>query len=233
MVGVRAGTDTVGFVPPQERLYAGGATSVRGFQQNELGSVVYVTAPAQRDTLGPRLIDTTFVRMEGADSLFRLTSNGNTGIDRTVPLGGNSLLVLNFDYRIRDPLFFPNRLQYTFFLDAGAVGTRTAGDLGLGLDKLLWTPGVGIRMLTAIGPVQVNVGYNAYDREAGPLYFNPNVSTLVCVSPNNGWELKREPTPDDETRLVPFFTPKCGDIDPRPRKGLQRLTFTFSIGSDF
>ncbi len=32
-------------VPPQERLYAGGPTTVRGFRQNELGPVAYVVSP--------------------------------------------------------------------------------------------------------------------------------------------------------------------------------------------
>ncbi|MEP6905073.1 MAG: POTRA domain-containing protein, partial [Gemmatimonadales bacterium] len=31
-----------GFIPPQERLYAGGPTTVRGFSQNELGSAIYI-----------------------------------------------------------------------------------------------------------------------------------------------------------------------------------------------
>ncbi|MEO6878020.1 MAG: POTRA domain-containing protein, partial [Gemmatimonadaceae bacterium] len=40
---LRLGAIGGGKLPPQqERLYAGGATSVRGFQQNELGSVVYL-----------------------------------------------------------------------------------------------------------------------------------------------------------------------------------------------
>ena len=39
-------SDTLLFVPPQERLYAGGPTSVRGFQQNELGDLVYTIARA-------------------------------------------------------------------------------------------------------------------------------------------------------------------------------------------
>lgn len=237
VVGRRTATDSVGFVPPQERLYAGGATSVRGFQQNELGSVVYATAPVQRDTAGPRSIDTLVVAIAGADTTFRMVANERTGIDRTVPLGGNSLLVMNLDYRISDPFFFPNRLQYTVFVDAGAVGTRTASDLGVGLGQLKWTPGVGLRMLTPIGPLQVNVGYNRYPREEGPLYYNPNVSTLNCISPLNTWELMRAGTPEDRTRLVlrnADAPPPCPAFRPPPRnRFLQKLTFTFSIGSDF
>ena len=33
---------TNAFIPPQERLYAGGPTTVRGFSQNELGSLIYI-----------------------------------------------------------------------------------------------------------------------------------------------------------------------------------------------
>ena len=40
---VRGGAISLGnLLPPQERLYAGGANSVRGFQQNELGPIVYL-----------------------------------------------------------------------------------------------------------------------------------------------------------------------------------------------
>ena len=39
--GRTLGSET-GFIPPQERLYAGGPTSVRGFSQNELGSAIYI-----------------------------------------------------------------------------------------------------------------------------------------------------------------------------------------------
>lgn len=230
VVGRRTATDSVGFVPPQERLYAGGATSVRGFQQNELGRVVYITAPLQRDTVPA--IDTVAVGTSGPETIYRLSARpGQFGVDRTVPLGGNSLAVLNIDFRIRDPFLFPDLLQYTFFLDAGAVGTRTASDLGIGLDKLRWTPGVGVRMLTFVGPVQVNVGYNGYKREAGPLYYNPNVQTLNCVTPGNTIDLRLS----GDGKLVPASTTpqSCPNFSPPERTGLRRLTFTFSIGSDF
>ena len=230
VVGRRTATDSVGFVPPQERLYAGGATSVRGFQQNELGRVVYITAPLQRDTVPA--IDTVTVGTSGTETIYRLSARpGQFGVDRTVPLGGNSLAVLNIDFRIRDPFLFPDLLQYTLFLDAGAVGTRTATDLGIGLDKLKWTPGIGVRMITLIGPVQVNVGYNGYKREAGPLYYNPNVQTLNCVTPGNTIDLRLS----GEGKLVPASTTPqaCPNFSPPERTGLRRLTFTFSIGSDF
>ncbi|HEU4720169.1 MAG TPA: POTRA domain-containing protein, partial [Gemmatimonadaceae bacterium] len=45
--------DTVGFVPPEERLYAGGAASVRGFQQNELGDLIYIAEDTARMVEGP------------------------------------------------------------------------------------------------------------------------------------------------------------------------------------
>jgi hypothetical protein len=141
--------------------------------------------------------------------------------------------VLNLDYRIRDPFLFPDRLQYTLFLDAGAVGTRTAEDIGIGFTQLKWTPGLGVRMLTLIGPVQVNVGYNGYDRERGPLYFNPNVTTLNCVTPGNTIDLRRSSTPGDDS-LVPVSAQACPAFSPPPRnRFLQKLTFTFSIGPDF
>lgn len=230
VAGRRTAADSVGFVPPQERLYAGGATSVRGFQQNELGRVVYITAPLQRDTIPA--IDTLPVGVSGTETIYRLSARaGQFGVDRTVPLGGNSLAVMNFDFRIRDPFLFPDLLQYTLFLDAGAVGTRTATDLGIGLDQLKWTPGVGIRMITLIGPVQMNVGYNGYKREAGPLYYNPNVQTLNCVTPGNTIDLRLSA---GGTLVPASATPQaCPNFAPPERTGLRRLTFTFSIGSDF
>ena len=235
VVGHKTSGSTVGFVPPQERLYAGGATSVRGFQQNELGALVYITAAVRRDTV--HAIDTTVVSVAGTDTTFRMTARpGFFGFDRTVPLGGNSLVVLNLDLRIRDPFLFPDRLQYTVFLDAGDVGTQAAGQTGSGLGPLKLTPGLGVRLLTLIGPVQVNVGYNGYEREVGPLYLNPNVSTLSCVSPNNQWDLRRE-EPNVSTRLVPRdprSLPPCPNVAPPERnRFLQKLTFTFSIGPDF
>ncbi|HJQ21467.1 MAG TPA: POTRA domain-containing protein, partial [Gemmatimonadaceae bacterium] len=82
-----------GFIPPQERLYAGGPTSIRGFQQNELGSLVYIARDA---------VDTTVTTVGGETIYhFEVDSTASPGLDRSVPLGGNSLVVANVEYRIR------------------------------------------------------------------------------------------------------------------------------------
>lgn len=223
-------SDTGGFVPPQERLYAGGPTSVRGFQQNELGSVVYI---ADRVASSNRvIIDSTFVPGGPPDSTTWMYEHNDptAGPNRTVPLGGNSLVVTNIEYRIRDPFLFPNALQYTFFLDGGDVWTRSLRGFAM-----KWTPGIGIRALTPVGPVQVNVGYNRYNRERGAIYYNPNVFTLACASPGNRIQYRRLDDVNDNGPLDQVDEAECDRSYDPPKRDYwyQRLTFTFSIGPDF
>jgi outer membrane protein assembly factor BamA len=216
-------SDPGGFIPPQERLYAGGPTSVRGFQQNELGSLVYIARGSDVDTI---VVQETPTPAGGLDTTFRFQVRNTPNPDRAVPLGGNSLVVANFEYRIRDPFLFPDLVQYALFVDGGDVWTR-----GLRARSLKWTPGVGIRALTPVGPVQINVGYNRYEREQGAIYYNPDVTTLLCVSPGNTLTYRRGPS----GRLQPDTDDACdGTFTPPPRtRTLQKLTFTFSIGTDF
>ena len=91
-----------------------------------------------------------------------------------------------------------------------------------------WTPGVGVRASTPIGPVQVNIAQNVANREAGAMFFNPNVSTLACATPGNTISYTR-----DAGQYVQVGSAGCPSYVPPKRTGFQRLTFTFSIGSDF
>jgi outer membrane protein assembly factor BamA len=203
------------FVPPQERLYAGGATSVRGFQQNELGSLVYIARdPPQEST-----VDGTTVLQDTSGRVLR-----------RVPVGGNSLVVGNLDYRFRTP-FLPDLLQFSVFADAGEVWNRGEVTRGFGFERLRWTPGIGMRVFSPVGPVQVNVAYNPYPQPNGPLYydapFDPGTGTapLYCVTPGN-----RLPVTGGSQAVGicdATFAP-----DP-PGNFFRRLTFTFSIGPDF
>ena len=207
---VSSGTD---FIPPQERLYAGGPTSVRGFQQNELGQVVYIARTREV------AIDTTFPIP--SDTLYHFEASTNSNPERTVPLGGNSLLVANVEFRTRIPFLLPDLLQFTGFVDGGDVWSRG------GTFQMKWTPGIGVRASTPIGPVQVNIAQNRPLRENGPLFYNPDVSALACATPGNALTYRRV-----AGELVQANTGGCEDFGPPQRRGFRRLTFTFSIGSD-
>ena len=221
--------DAVGYIPPQERLYAGGAASVRGFQQNELGDLIYISESA-------------FATLPGAtpgSSYLAVTDTAR--VRRVVPVGGNSLIVGNFEARLRSPIY-PELVQFTLFADAGDVWQRDRFTgtphkaSAFWLNDLKWTPGVGVRVFTPVGPFQANVGYNPFARPLGPIYFDqaPNAkgfAPLYCVSPGNTIPAVRNANGDLEQ-------PSSSSCPSSFRPGqstsfFSRLTITFSIGPDF
>jgi outer membrane protein assembly complex protein YaeT len=225
--------DSIGFIPPEERLYAGGATSVRGFQQNQLGALVYVTTSTVIPTLGA-----------GDTAYFALPDTAK-GIQTPIPVGGSSLIVLNFELRARTR-FFPDLLQLVLFADAGDVWNRATvlesqsashSASSLFLNGLKWTPGVGFRLVTPVGPFQMNLGYNPYYQPAGPIYynspFNPETqqAPLYCVTPGNTIPAVKNAQgvyEQDTHRSCP------GTFQPEQKTTLiSHLTLTFSIGPDF
>jgi outer membrane protein assembly factor BamA len=211
------------FIPPQERLYAGGAGSVRGFQQNELGALVYITS--RYDTLS-----------SGGIVTFADTASG-TRPERVVPAGGNSLVVGNLEYRFRNR-WFPTLVQHSFFADVGEVWNRGGWREGLGFEGLKWTPGAGLRVFTPVGPMQMNVAYNPYTRPAGPAYFDAPVdrqtgrAPLYCVSPGNAIPVELDPEGGPARQLGAVACPATY-VPQGSRSFLRRLTFTFSIGPEF
>jgi outer membrane protein insertion porin family/translocation and assembly module TamA len=217
--GRTLGTAT-GFVPPQERLYAGGPTTVRGFAQNELGSAIYIATNAYAE-VPPTPPDTA--------TTVRDTSGNHR---RVVPVGGNALVVANFELRLRSPVL-PSLLQWTVFTDAGEVWNR--GNQ-VGRVKLKVTPGLQLTAFSPVGPIRAAVGYNPYSRPAGPLYYEATREggQLICVSPGN--TLPTQVTRVDGT--VTDITQAPGDcpstFKPAPETGFtSRLTFSFAIGQAF
>jgi outer membrane protein assembly complex protein YaeT len=220
--------DSLGFVPPEERLYAGGATSVRGFQQNELGGLIYIAENKPKTVA--RAGDTVY--FEPADQ----------SVLRRVPVGGNALVVANFELRIRSA-FFPELIQYSLFADAGDVWQRGSPDRrlkasSLWLNALKWTPGVGVRVFTPVGPFQANVGYNPHSAPMGAMYYDQapdregGVAPLYCVSPGN--RLPAVPVPGTTVyKQLSGGSCPATFAPPKSNTFLSRLTFTFSIGPDF
>lgn len=132
------------WVPPEERFYAGGPSTVRGFGRNELGPVVYVA-----DSLRVSGTDTVPVRL------------------RTSPVGSYAVVLANAEVRFPSPVW-TSRLRLAAFVDVGRLWDQ--GDRGLVSGGFRVTPGIGVRAGTPLGPLRVDVAYNDYPRQTGPLY---------------------------------------------------------------
>ncbi|MES3034491.1 MAG: BamA/TamA family outer membrane protein [Gemmatimonadota bacterium] len=221
-------------VPPQERLYAGGPTTVRGFRQNELGPVAYVVNP---DSTQP------FIRRDLGNGTFSYEVNPTVQPFRVVPVGGNTVAVGNVELRLRSP-FLPQLLQWTLFADFGQVWSRGGRDASLRNSTLRTTPGLGARIFSPVGVIRLDLGYNNYPPRSGAAYFNDlpranGTQALLCVSPGNTI-VAREITENDAdgrpvTRVVQDAYAQClGSYAPRRNRGaLGPFTFFFAIGQAF
>lgn len=199
------------FVPPQERLYAGGANSVRGYNQNQLGPIVYVVDSIARSDSAGR-------------TLYRATPTSQ--VERFSPTGGNTLLVGSLELRTPSPVFH-DIAQFAAFVDMGDVWNR-------GREPVRWqdikvTPGLGVRVASPVGPLRLDVGYNGYSRPQGAAYFTGTLQpgqprVLRCVTPDNVFD--RGITPAGGECPATYAPPQQNTL-------LSRLTFHFSIGQAF
>ena len=216
------------FVPQQERLFAGGPTTVRGFRQNELGPAAYipigydtVRANGQRRGSPANAADTVYFR-----------ARTDTVSPRTVPTGGNALVVAMLEARIPSPVFI-DALQFTAFVDAGAVWNRGAPGTTLAFGALRWTPGIGARLRTFFGVLRVDLAYNGYARPAGAAYFDAPLAAggaLFCVSPGNA--LRVTAAADGTVQQASGSCPASFQ-PPRESSFLRRLTPSIAFGQAF
>lgn len=144
------------YVPPANRFYAGGPNDVRGYELNGLGPVNYLI---DNDTA---VVDTT--------------NPGNTpipsGAVRYSPVGGNMLGVGNVEIRLPSPIW-GRHFRWVAFVDAGVLWDRDQNDPAIRV-----TPGVGLRLVTPLGPVRLDVGYNGYGQQTGALYLSQNDAVI-------------------------------------------------------
>ena len=137
----------VDIVHPQKRFYAGGANSVRGFSQS---------------TLGPRVLTTdvdSLLSNKGAgctpQEVMDLTCDASPLPDGAFvarPTGGTRIIEGNLELRF--PL--SSTVQGAVFGDFGQVWAEHDP---VALKDIQITPGVGIRYLSAIGPLRVDLAY--------------------------------------------------------------------------
>lgn len=219
------------FVPPQERLFAGGPTTVRGFRQNELGPAVYI--PTSFDTVNTSGSPVTSI---GPGDTVYFRANPDSVNQRAVPTGGNTLLVGNAELRIVSPIF-PTRLTWTLFADIGELWNRDAGVAGLGFRGVKMTPGVGLRIRTPIGYLRADLAYNPYERSLGAAYYDAPVDpaagrgALFCVSPGNSLPITLQGSPAGPVQAA---GPCPGTFIPSSGRGFfGRWTPSIAIGQAF
>lgn len=176
------------FVPPEQRFYAGGPNSVRGYGRNELGPTGYI------------ITDTTAgngYRVQGRDTVWNTLQHA--------PLGGNAVFVMNAELRFATPIL-PSRMRIALFADVGQVWDR--GDTLAPVSGLRFTPGIGLRLATPLGPVRLDAAYQSRGTEAGVLYFLDRSTGTLSVHRN---------------RYQP----------PTPSSFWHRLFFQFAVGQAF
>lgn len=207
--------DKEGLVPPQERFYSGGQNTVRGYNQGQLGPVVYIVeTPTDTVSVGGILVG---------------QADAARGFDRVAPAGGTAQALVNLELRSR--VGWPSDLlRWVIFLDAGRVWNNSGNYAVTGLRA---TPGVGVRLVTPLGPFRVDIGYNPHGLESGPAFYLQRssagaVGRAICVSPGS-----TEPLNDAAAdALGPVPCPSS--FSPARATGLlPRLTFHFSIGEAF
>lgn len=139
-----------GYVPPEQRFYAGGPSSVRGYGRNELGPRAYVVPTTEiNDTIGSAT-------------------------------GGTQMATGSLELRLPSPVL-SDVARLAIFVDGGHV-SNPGSDLPSSTG-VRFTPGIGLRFLTPVGPFRVDVAYNPYDTEVGPLYVLDPLAGLLLIDP--------------------------------------------------
>ncbi len=208
-------TDGLGdILHPRKRFYAGGANSVRGYGENQLGPRILTVDPAKLIAAG--CTNATIADGSCNPNGFGINSHGDiVHVDpnsfTSLPTGGTSLIEGSIEYRF--PVLMKN-LQGAVFLDAGYVG---AGVSAVTKGKAAITPGFGARYLSPVGPIRVDVG------------FRPSLTDQLTV-------ITETVQPDGSHRLVQLTTQR--EYNPVAggsgiSKVLNRLALHLSIGQAF
>ena len=212
-------------VHPQKRFFAGGSNSVRGFAQNRLGPKV-LTVSAERlllpDTAAGQVAPICTVA-----EVVSLTCDAGgiaPGEFTPQPTGGTRVIEGNLEFRF--PLT-ARAFEGVTFVDFGHVW---AEGQEAGLSDIVWTPGLGIRYYSTIGPIRLDLGYRASGGErlqvvtsqVDPCVPGSGIEDCTEIAQGVGFERAGE-----LAVLQPSVSFDEG------LSFLQRLQFQFSIGQSF
>jgi outer membrane protein assembly factor BamA len=192
---------------PLKRQYAGGANTVRGFGQNLLGPLVLLARSEDLEACDPTMV---------TDRATWICDPEEAGLTAGQvfprPVGGENSVVANLELRVP---FAAGRWTWVTFVDVGRVWSTGAEVTGG--DEVAWSPGMGIRYQSPVGPLRLDIGYNT----GGAAEF-PVISAL-------GDQIVQLGNQDDEVHLF-SYNPYGGT---GLRGFLNRLQVHFSIGHAF
>lgn len=198
---------------PRKRFYAGGANSVRGYGENQLGPRILTIDPAKLIAVG--CTNATIANGTCDPNMQHLVGDNSVGVNvndfTPLPTGGTSLIEGSVEYRFP---FLMKKLQGAVFVDAGFVGT---GSSIVANGKGAITPGFGVRYLSPVGPIRVDLG------------IRPSLTDSLTV-------ITEVVGTDGSHRLVQLRTPR--NYNPVEggsgiKKILNRLSLHLSIGQAF
>jgi outer membrane protein insertion porin family/translocation and assembly module TamA len=232
----QVGTSGDAVLHPRKRFYAGGAQSVRGFGENQLGPRILTLpqsylffaktatgAPCDASSPAIRFCDPATAADTSDVTKGILTNRGNDKFFTPRPIGGTSLLEVSVEYRFPIPYF--TDLGGAVFIDGAAVGERVLDPLGAGVKTLAdlvkgtaaITPGFGVRYYSSVGPIRVDVGYNPS---------RPEDLAVVTEITQNG-----------KSEIIPLDLPKRYQPPGTAQGGikglLNRFTLHLSIGEAY
>lgn len=203
---------------PRKRFYSGGSRSVRGFGENQLGPRVLTIAPSALEEAGCTAPYLTCSTLNLVDEEGNALLSDDDFSSR--PIGGAAVAEANVEYR--------HRLGADWVLAAFLDGAiLTAGDNGLfSLDDnfMALTPGVGVRYLSPVGPIRVDLGYNPLISEDLPVLTEAEVDGALRIVQVGG-ALRADERP------LRRYAPGAGKTG--WRKLLSRFTLHLSIGEAF
>lgn len=197
---------------PRKRFYAGGAQSVRGYGENQLGPRVLTIDPGK---LLDAPNDTTPALCTRDELLARDCEGATTPTSSNFeprPVGGSTLLEGSVEYRFG----IWRALDMALFVDAAVVGEGDVSTLTRGTSAI--TPGFGFRYTTPVGPVRVDLGIKPRLAENLPIVTEVEengVRRIVALKQTKAYD----PLEDSGREWW--------------RQALDRLTLHLSIGQAF
>jgi outer membrane protein assembly factor BamA len=217
-------------VHPQKRFFSGGSNSVRGYAQNRLGPKVLTVNPDRlllaADSTGvPGTKAGVCTVQQVNDLTCDASALAEAGAFTPQPTGGTRLLEANVEVR------FPigrQEFEGVAFVDFGQVWAEGQSPR---LADLAWTPGIGARYYSVIGPIRLDLGYRT---KAGEQVSVVTSRVRACT-----------PTDQNEDSCTPVFgggaferLDEIALLQPKvpfeqKLEWWQRLQLHFSIGQAF